>query len=154
MEIENKVASMFDNIKQDIVKNKGKRAVKIHPEPNSIPQSKDLRDAKALEFKLNKHLMNKYKKEDKVSFTSLEPCQNDNVYKLIENDVTKHISKSHNWKSMSMFEQWKHIQQYITQGGCDNVKNIPLSKLKQLLVNKRLTIDFDKDKKQITNIII
>ena len=112
------------------------------------------REAKALEFKMNMYLMNKYKRFERVSLANVNANTHDDVNTFITNDINNHCSKNLPWKSLGMFEKWKHVQEYVSQDTSGIFKNLTKQCIKNMLVQNKLVIDYDKIKKKITHVSI
>ena len=105
------------------------------------------REAKTLEFNLNKHLRQKYKTTDKKSFinakTDIECIDN-----MITNEISLNKQKHKSWNSLNTCDKWNLIKEfYLAKQFSFDEK---LTK-KQLLTEK-LIIKYDKVNNKISSI--
>jgi magnesium-transporting ATPase (P-type) len=140
MEIHNITNVLFENI--DVVKNKYKPK-------NKVLQTKTpdvSKEAKTLEYQLNKHMHNKYKLDTKVSFihTSKTDCIEDFVIDEIANSKKKKKS----WNSLNTCDKWSLVKTYYQQ----NKKSFNEKLLKKHVLSNTLKVVYDNQNNCITEV--
>lgn len=140
------ITLLTDQLFDSIVKKK--KQILLKESDNNVP-----REAKTLEFQINKHLQEKYKKTERVSFTT-SPLTQTNFDDLIDKEISKNRKKAKSWNNLNNCDKWKLVQEYF-KNNKSALKNIHRDRdIKQLLLSNNLEVIYDKDTNSIKNIIL
>ena len=149
MEITSLTDKLFDGIVQK------KKPVIIKDSDNKVS-----REAKTLEFQINKHLQEKYKKTERISFTSLSATPQTSLCasifdNLVDKEITVNRKKAKTWNTLNNCDKWKLVKEYFKKN-----KNLYEDKvyneksIKQMLLSNNLEVIYDKDTNTIKDIVL
>lgn len=106
------------------------------------------REAKTLEFNLNKHLRQKYKTTEKQSFTNTKTHNVEYIDNMINNEISINKQKHKSWSALNTCDKWKLIKDfYATKQHTYDEKLT-----KKLLLTDKLVIKYDKVNNKISSI--
>lgn len=137
MELEVKTDSLF-------LETPSQKKIKVNRKKNK-EENETSYEAKQLDFKMNMHNKNKYKKE--ASF--IKTTQSFNIEDLVVSEMAFDQNKQKTWKTMHVCDKWKLIKDYISKHQDENLDEI---NIKKQLLSKQLVVDYDPISKTIKSI--
>jgi len=154
MDIVNKTNTLFDNVVHG-KSSKSKTKPQQNPSivPNIIPK-----EARALEYQMNKYLHAKNKGKDesciqKVSFknmlsSSFTDMADIDVFLATQNDIKRRKQKT--WKSLDVSHKWDLLKQFYNESN----EKFDEKKLKHMLLRNALNVIYDKEADKVKSVTI
>lgn len=137
MEIHNITTALFENI--DVVKRKCK--------PKLQAKSPEVsKEAKTLEYQLNKHMHNKYKLETRVSF--IQTPKTDCIEEFVIDEIANSKKKKKSWNSLNTCDKWSLVKTYYQE----NKKSFNERLLKKHVLANTLRVVYDNENNCITEV--
>lgn len=141
MEIETLTDTLFNNIGTP-----NNIKIKVLKESDNIPS----REAKTLEFQMNKHLHDKYKATTRVSFIKPAVMGSVRFDTIVDEEILKNRKKAKTWNALNTCDKWNLIKEYYKS------KNEKINEkvMKKQLLSNELIVCFDKDNNCLKSIEI
>lgn len=106
------------------------------------------REAKTLEFNLNKHLRQKYKTTERKSFINTKSTDIEYIDNMINNEISVNKQKHKSWNALNTCDKWKLIKEFYAAKQHMYDEKIT----KKLLLTDKLTIKYDNVNNKILSI--
>jgi hypothetical protein len=141
MDIETLTDTLFNNISTT-----NTIQIKVLKDSDNIPS----REAKTLEYQMNKHLHDRYKATTKVSFTKPSMMATLRFENIVDEEILKNRKKAKTWNALNTCDKWNLIKEYYKS------KNEKINEkiIKQQLLSNELIVCFDKDNNCLKSIEI
>ena len=136
------ITTLTDKLFDGIVKKK--KPVVLKDTDNMVS-----REAKALEYQINKHLHDKYKKTEKVTFTKpISPQSSSKFDNIIDDEIITNRKKAKTWNTLNTCDKWTLVKEYFK----NNKETFNEKRIKNLLLSNTLQVIYDKNTNCIKSI--
>ena len=141
MNIETLTDTLFNNIGSQ-----GNIKVTVLMESDNMPS----REAKTLEYQMNKHLHDKYKATTRVSFIKPSVMGVLRFESIVDEEILKNRNKAKTWNALNTCDKWNLIKDYYKSKN----EKINEKALKKQLLSNELIVCFDRDNNCLKSIEI